>query len=585
MHALLPAGEWMASSRHALEKLVLCMVVGAACFVLAPPRAAAQTDPAPEQLIDRLTQINCNAPGLYEHSPYDDFWAVIPDPFPKEHLQGRKPDCVPDAMRALVRLGARALPALVRHIGDSRPTGLGIGETEDPGKFQLGGQEFSAEYDGRAHRYHDYGYPSAFFDTCDHPDCATDHGFQEPYTIRVGDVCFILIGQIVNRDLVAARYQMTGFVIVNSPVETPSLAARVRADWTDVDADGLKAALLADLHMLPGKPPPGYKPNANDPSTYAQRQSWALHALSAGALRRLRFYYPQTYAALAGDDGAKRAAFERDEAKERAGYTEPDPEKLIDDLRSTNCALPGVSDTDTPDAFLAEDSFMDDFSTVRFEKYDKGQYPLACQNTGIQNVMHFGLTALPALIRHLGDKRPTGLVIGGDVNGKPAVAGGHFLSAEYDARHQTWPPLQCAADAGCEKKAAFAKPYAVKVGDICFVLIGQIVNRKLSAVRYRATGIVIVNSPVETPELAARVRADWSGVDDGGVKTALLADLHATKLEGAPDVETEAATLGALHSGALRRLRYYFPDAYAALIGPDQEKRRAFEAAERARPE
>ncbi len=102
------------------------IAVAAVCLILAP-RAMAQGNPTPDQLIGQLAQIDCNGPGLYEYSQFEDFWAVIPESFPRGHLQGDKPDCVPDAMRALVRLGPQALPALVRHIDDARPAALTIG--------------------------------------------------------------------------------------------------------------------------------------------------------------------------------------------------------------------------------------------------------------------------------------------------------------------------------------------------------------------------------------------------------------------------------------------------------------------------
>jgi hypothetical protein len=122
----------------------------------------------------------------------------------------------------------------------------------------------------------------------------------------------------------------------------------------------------------------------------------------------------------------------------------------------------------------------------------------------------------------------------------------------------------------------------VKVGDVCFVLIGQIVNRLLNAVRYQPTAIMMVNSPTESPELAKWVRADWGGIDDEGVKNSLLGDLHTTKLEDVSDAETESQLLERIHSGALVRLRFYFPDTYASLTGADLEMRKAFERAERA---
>ena len=99
-----------------MKNFMLRLAMAAACLAVASPALAA---PTPDQLIDQLAQIDCHGPGLYPYFPYEDFWAVVPDPDPKSHLEGHEPDCVPDAMRALVRLGPQALPALIRHIGDA----------------------------------------------------------------------------------------------------------------------------------------------------------------------------------------------------------------------------------------------------------------------------------------------------------------------------------------------------------------------------------------------------------------------------------------------------------------------------------
>ena len=292
-----------------MKNFVLRLAAGAIGLLIAS-QASAQGSRTPDQLIDQLASIDCHGPGLYPYFPFPDFWAVEPDPNQNMHRAGPTPDCVPDAMRSLVRLGPRALPALVRHITDTRPTGLGIGVKLDPHKVFLGGQVFGEEYDSRAHVYDERGWPSVFLDCVN--ACFGNREFLDPYTIRVGDVCFTLIGQIVNRYMVAARYQMTGWVVVNSPIETPLLARKVRSDWMGLDAEGLRDSLLADLRTPLRKPPPGYASPFNG-GTYAQRESSSLSRLYAGALRRLRFYYPKTYASLSGRDLVKRKAFERGE--------------------------------------------------------------------------------------------------------------------------------------------------------------------------------------------------------------------------------------------------------------------------------
>jgi hypothetical protein len=255
-------------------------------------------------------------------------------------------------------------------------------------------------------------------------------------------------------------------------------------------------------------------------------------------------------------------------------------EEFIGDLTSLDCPIPGVSDTGTFSGFLAEEESVRPSATVLIEQQGQLRLPVSCQNASVSAIMRIGPAALPALLRHLDDKRPTKLVVGRDVSKMPI--GGQFFADEYDARRETWPRIRCSADIYCENTRSFDKPYTVKVGDVCFVLIGQIVNRLLNAVRYQPTAIMMVNSPTESPELAKWVRADWGGIDDEGVKNSLLGDLHTTKLEDVSDAETESQLLERIHSGALVRLRFYFPDTYASLTGADLEMRKAFERAERA---
>lgn len=257
------------------------------------------------------------------------------------------------------------------------------------------------------------------------------------------------------------------------------------------------------------------------------------------------------------------------------------PEQYIDALTSLDCPIPGVSDTGTFGGFLADSAAMEPSSTVLIEQQGQLRIPASCENASVSAIMHFGPAALPALLHHLDDKRTTKLVVGKDMTNESF--GGQFFADEYDARHETWPRIRCGDDTHCEKKRSFDKPYTVKVGDVCFVLIGQIVNRPLNAVRYQPSAIVMVNSPIESPALADRVRADWAGINAEGVRNSLLHDLHIAKLGNASDAERESQMLEHIHSGALVRLRYYFPETYASLTGADLEMRKAFERTERDR--
>src|SRR5258708_5905237 len=129
------------------------------------------------------------------------------------------------------------------------------------GSRGFGGQFFGDEYD-----------PKVKLSARREFDPFPTRSFDGRYTVKVGDVCYVLIGQIVNRALIAVRYQPSAILIVNSPIETPMLTAKVKQDWGRIGHDGLLASLLAD---------------ARDGNT--------------SALQRLRFYYPEEYRKLAPD--------------------------------------------------------------------------------------------------------------------------------------------------------------------------------------------------------------------------------------------------------------------------------------------
>jgi hypothetical protein len=246
-----------------------------------------------EALIDQLVDVGAQTPGMDDTAMFDGFIATDAQPQFREGLLGyAPPPPAPPAMRELVRRGVAALPALLAHLDDARPTRLIVGamdmqaiadgKTAGPDDVVFMAKLYNREYDprGRASRK-----------PCDATCELNVPNFWGPYTVKVGDVCFGLIGQIVNRWLFPVRYQPTLMLMVNSPVQTPELARETRADWTAVTVEQHRQSLLADIK------------DASD-----------FHDASP-ALIRLRFYYPSTYAALLGEDAVKRTEFEADEKK------------------------------------------------------------------------------------------------------------------------------------------------------------------------------------------------------------------------------------------------------------------------------
>jgi hypothetical protein len=286
------------------RKLITVFFV--ACFIgiyITPAVSQDYSRRSVTQLIDDLTQIDSQAPGIDSAAVYRGF---IADDGPGSFAMGVlgvAPPTVPPQMRELVRRGPIALPELVRHVNDKRPTKLEVGNKDsDQSTHQVGVDyfwwtAFGEEYDPRLRNVLTEEDLKSQPRKSDLPEWKN---FQGRYTVKVGDVCYVLIGQIVSRHLLAVRYQPSAGLVVNSPIETPALAEKVRKDWGDADAEMLKASLLADIRVK------------NDQKGFNQ----SLYAINP-ALQRLRLYFPDAYNALQGDDLARKKQFEEQEAKQQ----------------------------------------------------------------------------------------------------------------------------------------------------------------------------------------------------------------------------------------------------------------------------
>jgi len=245
-----------------------------------------------EKLIDDLTLIEAQSLGL--HSTANIYDAFIAEDQPLQFsvgVIGSPYPVVPPQMRELVRRGPQSLPALIRHLRDARPTMLKVGagtEEASVGLGFLGGQYFSDEYDPKVRTQ---------WRRRDRP--RLEKVFSGSYTVRVADICYVLIGQIVNRPLQAIRYQPTAMMVVNSPLEAPTLITQVQRDWGRVGESGLRESLLSDLR--------GH-----------------FDVLYNPALARLRLYFPDTYDQFTGLDLKKRLAFESEERELQSQAQRPD---------------------------------------------------------------------------------------------------------------------------------------------------------------------------------------------------------------------------------------------------------------------
>jgi hypothetical protein len=264
------------------------MIVASVLYAYTIPSVSGDnTQESVTDLIDELTQIDSQSPGINSAAIYEGFIANNSSGSFQGGVLGVPPPEVPPQMSELVRRGSAALPELINHLDDKRPTNLEVGNK--PSGSQVGVDAFafmyfSNEYDSRK--------PGWIRGTR-----YMEKDFSGTYTVKVADVCYVLIGQIVNRHLLAVRYQPSGGLVVNSPIEAPVLAKRVRAEWSKADSETLRTSLLEDIR------------GTNRPFRFSR--VGFTERFSNPALERLRFYFPDAYNRLEGDDLKKRKEFEK----------------------------------------------------------------------------------------------------------------------------------------------------------------------------------------------------------------------------------------------------------------------------------
>ncbi len=182
-------------------------------------------------------------------------------------------------------------------------------------------------------------------------------------------------------------------------------------------------------------------------------------------------------------------------------------------------------------------------------------------------LVKMGPHAMPHLLAAIDDLTHTGIVINHD-----SLLGGMWHNDEM-----TMNPVN-----ETERKAfgLFPRPpedlrnrldnnlgsYTVKVGDVCFVIIGQIVGRRYQAVRYQPSMCVVLNSPTHNATIANRARAIWHA--DRPREHLLQALLLDYSTQGIYDGKSfDGWYVGSsLQVQAAMRLLYYFPKETAPLI-------------------
>ncbi len=216
-------------------------------------------------------------------------------------------------------------------------------------------------------------------------------------------------------------------------------------------------------------------------------------------------------------------------------------EELIDDLQKLDGFTIGQHPTAWIDQFIAEES-QPKFTGGIMGSQKPIIYP------AMKELVARGTAAIPDLLLHLDDARPTKLEI-------------------REENHITWAricndynnkPLR-GHGAYAYKEESLELPYRILVGDVCLVVLGQITNRPQVGVRYRPSGGVQICSPIKYPEIVASAREDWSGFQSSDLCSLLLDDIAQAKYP--PEEE-----------GALRRIKFYFPAHYDEALAAQKLK-------------
>jgi hypothetical protein len=197
----------------------------------------------------------------------------------------------------------------------------------------------------------------------------------------------------------------------------------------------------------------------------------------------------------------------------------------------------------------------------------------------LRSLVEIGPDALPFLLEALEDKTPTKLTIvrfwelfgttyfGTELGGNPL----NPVERRVLPNHP-FPQLEVrlypgkTAQESEENEDDFEGSYTLKVGDICFAALGQIVGRPYDAVRYQPTAIVIINSPLERKVLRERVRAIWSSNDPAQkLLDSLLLDYATEGIFNGKSLDGWSQGSNFQVQAALRLL-YYFRQETAPLI-------------------
>lgn len=165
---------------------------------------------------------------------------------------GKKVDDISEPVRRLIEIGPDALPFLLEALEDDARTEIPIQSVETMGAI-AGGMAFDERTHGNPVNpleqstlaLNRYGYSS--IRPQDEFSVAAE---MESYRVKVGDVCFVIIGHIVGRDYncLSSPHVKSSGVQVSSPVHRKKLRGQIRKIWdTKTPRQRVLESLLLDF--------------------------------------------------------------------------------------------------------------------------------------------------------------------------------------------------------------------------------------------------------------------------------------------------------------------------------------------------
>ena len=200
-------------SRKTNLLIAFVILTWALVTALGYPMAPKAAKDLADELFERLLTVDRSAENLCLDLNQTKF-------LPFQSSVGRKCPEHFDALKSLVALGRAAIPSLLNHLDDNRPTRLVISS------------------------YITFAYSDGLSGRVRELD---DLSRESEHTVRIGDLCYLALGQIVNKDYAVVRAFGISTCVLLSPPKSPLFCKKIREQWARLTDREHRELLGSDL--------------------------------------------------------------------------------------------------------------------------------------------------------------------------------------------------------------------------------------------------------------------------------------------------------------------------------------------------